>query len=73
VRAWHGTSLYDPGWSPTLVTALQETHTGPLNGQLRKLNFPYLLFTANRVLITRLAASEEFETLAEFPFPNQTK
>lgn len=72
IEAHDGSSYYEPGWTPSLVTALRDIPRGSVKAKLRAVDFPYPLFTANHVVISRFEATSQFETLYEFPFPRQS-
>ncbi|MBI3943241.1 MAG: hypothetical protein HY326_09535 [Chloroflexi bacterium] len=61
--------LYRPGWVPTLITALEDIEASEVDRRLHDSLFPYPLFNACRVEISRIKGPTDFETLAEVHFP----
>jgi hypothetical protein len=69
-------SIYPPGWTSSLVTALedipelcfdrQELNNNP---QLARLPFPQHLFTARQITISRVKGPDSFDILEQIPIP----
>jgi hypothetical protein len=58
---------YSAGWIATLITALEGLPDLPDDHRLSRNDFPFHLFTARHVLVTRLRSGREFETIMRFP------
>jgi len=57
---------YSAGWIATLITALEGLPGLPDDSRLDMVEFPHHLFVARHVLVTRLRAQREFETILRF-------
>ena len=63
------TPLYTSGWVPSLVSALKGVPEINLNSVPNTIAFPYHLFTAHKVVLSRIDGPNEFEVLATIQLP----
>jgi hypothetical protein len=59
--------LYIPGRFPTLVTALEEIPNSPMDpNRLADSDFPHQLFLGQRIVLSKIIATDVYETLHTF-------
>lgn len=59
------TPHYPSNWNPTLVTALEEITILDIKNELEKFDFPYPLFNAYQVVLSRINGINDFDILGE--------